>query len=222
MENKRVYITDLVSGILDRHLPIIDNISSLLDADPVRASRIIERLLKRTIRQFCYYLPMPWDLRREITGTSYTFIDNYFLLAKDEIPFSELELIPDAIARVGFGGGGWEVTGNYYEYMRPTLKIGDGDYFIRAICEYPLYTEYDQNGLLTNKSHIFGLSPTVMNQFENMLDWTFLSSIKARSELVKLPLSGAEFLNLDTTLQTLSTAIDDDKTAASTLGLSWL
>ena len=61
-----------------------------------------------------------------------------------------------------------------------------------------------------------------MNQFENMLDYTFISNIKARSTIVKLPLNGAEFLNFDDVLQTLSSSIDEDKASASTLGLAWL
>ena len=155
MENKKTYVTELVSGILDRHLPIVDNLSSLLDPDPVKAARVIQRLLMKTIRQFSYYLPMTCDFRKVISGTEYTFTDNYFLFAKGEITINELELIPDAIARIGFGGGNWEVTGNYYEYNRPVLRVGDGDYFIRAVYEYPLYCEFDQNGLLTNTSHVF-------------------------------------------------------------------
>jgi len=222
MEETKTYLTTLITGILDRHLPIVDSISSLLDPDPVKAAAVISRLIYRTVQQFCYYLPMTFDIRKSISGTEYTFIDNYLLYAKNEISIQELELIPDAIAKVGFGGGNWEITGNYYEYNRPILRIGDGYYLIRAVCQYPIYIDYDQNGLLTNKSHIFGLSKDIMNQFENMLDLTFLTAIRSRAKLIELPLNGASFINLDTTIELLNTAVDDDRSAASTLGLAWL
>ena len=221
MEDVKTYVKDLTEGILDRYIPIADNLSSLLDPDPVRATKVIVRLLKKAIRQFCYYLPLAWETEINMDDTNYTFIDNYFLYARKEITFDQLQLIPDAIARLGLGSS-WEITANFWRYDRPTLKCSEGTYVMKAVYEYPLYCEYDQNGLLRPTSHIYGLSRDIMNQFENMLDYTFISNIKARSNIVKLPLNGAEFLNFDDVLQTLSTAIDEDKQAASTLGLAWL
>lgn len=221
MEETKTYIRDLTEGILDRYIPIADNLSCLLDPDPVRATKVIVRLLKKTIRQFCYYLPLAYESEITVQDSAYSFIDNYFLYAKDKITIDQLQLIPDAIARLGLGSS-WEITANFWRYDRPTLRCSEGEYVVKAVYEYPLFCEYDHNGLLTPNSHIFGLSRDIMNQFENMLDYTFISNIKARSTIVKLPLNGAEFLNFDDVLQTLSSSIDEDKASASTLGLAWL
>lgn len=218
MESEKTSIKELMNGIIDRHLPVVDNISSLLHPDPVKATKTIVSLLDRTLGNFCYYYPLVMITEKTISGPEYTFHDNYKLYAEGKIPRDELELIPTAIGRLGLGG--WELTGNYWNYRPPLLQCSDGAYTIKAVYDYPMYLDYTEDGLLTERSHVFGLKRNEMNFFNNILDYTFLLSIKSRSELVALPMS-VSFLNLDTIINDLKEQMDEDKQAAATLGFAW-
>lgn len=219
MELVKTPIKSLIQGILDRHLPIVDTISPLLDQDPVKATRSIVTLLSKALGNFSYYHPLMIESEKVITGPSYTFHDNYEEYAKGHIPYEEMELIPEAIARVSLGG--WTMTANYWQYQPPVLQCADGEYTIRAVYDYPMFCEYTSDGLLTGNSHVFGLEKRKMNFFTNILDFTFLSSIKARSELVKLPFT-VDFLNFDAVLADLREQMDEDKNASAAMGMSYI
>lgn len=218
MDPNKLSIQNIVNGVLDRHIPLADNMSQLLNPDPKNATDSIVRVLKQALNSLSVYLPMCRLTEIDVTDNRYYFTDNYEQYAKGEIELSEMSLIPDAIAKVGVGDR--PLTANFWHYESPLLYCPQGQYSVRALYKYPIYLEYDSNGLLTANSHVFGISKDIEYQFNNVIDLAFLKTIKARTKLVNLPTS-IDFLNFDDTIQELKEAIEDDKISASYAGYAW-
>lgn len=221
MDPNVIFIKDMIDGVLERHLPIADNISSLIHPNPEIATKSIIKLIKKTIYEFSKYRPMPRITTVELgDNNQYTFIDNYDSYAEGLISIDDLELVPSAIARCA-AGVNWDLTANYWRYFKPTLYGSQGAYMIKAIYEYPLYLKYDDNGLLLPESHIFGISDgDDLGAFNDHLDYTILMSIQRRSELVQLPQS-IQFLNLNGIIQELAESIRVNTEASSALSIAW-
>lgn len=218
MDPNKLSIQSIVSGVLDRHIPLADNMTQLLNPDAKKATDSIVRVIKQALNNLAGYLPMCRISKINIPENIHTFSDNYNQYAKGEITLEELELIPDAIARVGVGDR--SLTSNFWHYEVPTLYCPTGEFTVRGVYKYPMYLEYDSNGLLTANSHIFGISRDVEAQFNNAIDLAFLKTIKARTKLISLPTS-IDFLNFDDTIQELKEAVEYDTMTASYMSYSW-
>lgn len=219
MHANKMFIQDIVSGILDRHIPFVDTISPLLHHDPIKASDAIIRLLDKAINKLCRYLPMMRAEDITLEDDKHTFTDNYFLYAKDEITDpKKIELIPMSIASLS--SGIYSITSNYWTYDVPTLYATPGTYHMKAVYKYPVYIERDSNGLIKANSHVFGISEDIKSQFNNIIDLTFLKSIESRANLVKLPVT-VDYFNLQEILQELSAEVEEDVVTSASMACAW-
>jgi len=212
----KIYLKDLVDNVMDKYLPFVENLSSMLSPDPVQGTKAILRLTKATLLEFESYLPMCRTFELSNSTDSFVFYDNYekWLSGEDEM----LNQVPLTIVSVGKGN--WTLTSNYWKYRSNTLYISPGNYTIKSFCNYPFYVKLDANSVPTIDTHIYGFDNASIQQFYNLYDLTMLRAIKSRAKAVSLPFT-VDFFNLDEMIAELKDQVDSDKASAASLMYRW-
>ncbi len=216
MEYSKTYIKDIARGCLERYLSLADSLSSLLDPDPAKATKVLVQLISRGLLRLAEYLPLTRTTYLDVYGDRTELFDNYTESVEKDFPPESISLIPLAVADLGLGG--WSLTCNYWEYNRPILECSPGKYRMLGVYNYPMYIKYDEDGLITEDSHVFGLSSATETQNQNAIDLEILKGIQMRVNMVRLPMT-VEFLNLDMVINELREIVEVDKQTAATLGV---
>lgn len=227
MEYNKVYITEICEDVLDNYFPQIDSLSQLLTTDAKRGSRIIVNKVKRILQSFEEYCPMSASqiINPDSKGY-YEFTNNYAECLEGKKPWTDLELVPLTIAKLGGSRtnsiGRLAATANYWTYEAPVLHTFSGSSVVQidAYYHYPIVINYTDDGYLNKYSHIFGFDEKTKFMFFNLCELQILEMIKGNENRVQFPTT-IQFFNLDEDIQRLRELVDEDRAASASLKLGW-
>ena len=174
-------------------------------------------IVKRTINEFNRIFPTV--LCSTLTGTSYTFVDNFSAYLSGDISEASVELIPVAIARLGRRRF---TSGIFFSYSRPTITTRYSTSLDSVQCTYfaphPYVLEVASDNEFTEESRIYYMDDNYQEYFMSFLSYNVGLRIEALVKSVDLGLPVSILSNLSTTLDTIRERKEDD-IASSTVVL---
>lgn len=227
MEDRRIYIKEITDDVLDNYFSSLDNLSSLLNSDSKRGSRILANKIKRIFQEFEEYCPLTASVIVQPDNNGYyEFHDNYKDLLDGKISVDQLELIPLTVAKVSGGNtlfaGRLAATSNYWKYSAPVLRTysTNAKVLVDAIFHYPLVFSFTDDGYLNAASHIYGLDFKQRSMLFNLCELRILEMIRSNENRIDLPTT-VKFFNLDEDITVLREKVEQDKVSCSALGIAW-
>lgn len=202
-----------------RELPLADSVYEFLNRDLDRARESFIRIIKASIREYDKHYPVV--MRKSMIkrlGLTYTFRDNFEVYLAGNITEAEIELIPEAIAKLRAGWAN-NMTHNNWRYLKPTLHANGGINTCVYFAYHPLRYELSPDGNFTEDSKIYYMNQDA-DTFINLVSFNVLNFLSTTRNTLIQP-TGLQFFDFSRRLEELRTSIDLDFSTAPALYAAW-
>jgi hypothetical protein len=189
--------------ILNKYLPLADSIYELLHPDSNRAHHIFVEYLNDAVRDLYNHYPYVGTLKfpNGLSGSTYTFVDNFDAYIAGNIKEEDIELVPEAIARITTGIYN-RVTKNNWRYEKPTLFMIGGATEVIYYAFPPIRWSLSPDGDFTEDSRVYGLDPNDDDIFTELVALNLLQFLQMTRDSVAQP-TGLQFFNYREIIQKL-------------------
>jgi len=194
--------------ILLKYLALADSVYDLLHPDQERAHRIFAEYVEDSVRDFYAHYPMVLrkDFKGGLSAAEYTFHDNFDGYIAGNIPEDQVELVPEAIAKIITGIYN-KLTKNNWRYEKPTLTLLGGATRIYYYAIPPVRWKLSPDGDFTEDSRVYGIDPKDEEIFCELVALNILNYLQLTRASVSQP-TGLNFFDYREIIAKLQQDVD--------------
>lgn len=190
-----ISFNDIHEQILLKYLPLADTVYELLHPDNERAHKIFAEYVKDSVRDVYHHYPivLKKTFNGGLSGSSYTFVDNFDGYLEGNIEEEDIELVPESIAKIITGIYN-KLTKNNWRYEKPTLTLLGGASQIYYYAFPPIRWKLSADGDFTEDSRVYGLDPNDDDIFCELVALNILQYLQNTRNSVTQP-TGLQFFD---------------------------
>jgi hypothetical protein len=154
-----------------------------------------------------------------VSGTSYTFIDNFDAYIAGNITEEQVELVPEAIARISTMWG-HKTTSNNYRYHKPTMFFMVGANQITYFAFPPVRWKISPDGKFTEDSKVYFVDANDDDVFKELVALEILKFLQMTRNSVTQP-TGLNFFDFREIIADLQQTVDTYFAVSASLYKCW-
>ena len=212
-----ISFNDIHEKVLLKYLPLADSVYDLLHPDPIRAHKIFAEYVEDAARDRYSHYPVVLfkDFNGGLSGSSYVFHDNFDGFLAGNIEEKDIELVPEAIAKIITGIYN-KLTKNNWRYEKPVLTLLGGATRVVYFAYPPVKWSLSPDGDFTEDSRVYFIDPQDDEIFCEIVALNILQYLQLTRNSVTQP-TGLQFFDYRETISKLQQDVDTYFAVADTL-----